>query len=199
MMTTLFPGARSAVASASPLRSVGWPPAFRTASAADSSKDTHRVIAQSSQKLLLRCLGQTAVDRLLRHPLPSARLRGAIMSVPKNISRRDFAVSAALATAAIAAVPADLLAQEKPAAEAAKPETPQPPKLSAASQAEVEERYAAILRKYGSRLSEEQKKDVHKSLISQQQGLDQIRAFPLENSDEPATVFNPVFTNKGGK
>lgn len=118
---------------------------------------------------------------------------------PKNISRRDFAVSAALATAAIAAVPADLLAQEKPAGEAAKPETPQPAKLSAASQAEVEERYAAILRKYGSRLSEEQKKDVYKSLLLQQQGLDAIRAFPLENSDEPATVFNPVFTTKGGR
>ena len=66
----------------------------------------------------------------------------------KSISRRDFAVSAALATVAIATVSADLLAQEKPAAEAAKPEAPQPPKLSAASQAEVEERYTAILRKY---------------------------------------------------
>ena len=121
------------------------------------------------------------------------------MSDPKNISRRDFAVSAALATAAIAAAPADLLAQEKPASEAAKPETPQPPKLSAASQAEVEERYAAILRKFGSRLSEEQKRDVHKALVSQQQGLDQVRAFPLENSDEPATIFNPVFSAQGGK
>jgi len=121
------------------------------------------------------------------------------MSELKNISRRDFAVSAALATAAIAAVPADLLGQEKTAPEAPKPGTPQPPKLSAASQAEVEERYAAILRKYGSRLSEEQKKDVHKSLVSQQQGLDQIRAFPLENWDEPATVFNPLFADKGGK
>ena len=116
-----------------------------------------------------------------------------------KISRRDFAVSAALATAAIAAAPADLLAQEKPAAEAAKPEAPQPPKLSAASQAEVEERYAAILRKYGSRLSEEEKKDVHKSLISQQQGLDLVRGYPLQNSDEPATVFNPLFGFKGGK
>jgi hypothetical protein len=126
------------------------------------------------------------------------------MSDPKagpnvKISRRDFAVSAALATAAIAAVPTDLLAQEKSAAEAAKPETPQPPKLSAASQAEVEERYAAILRKYGSRLSEDQKKDVHKSLVSQQQSLDQIRAFPLQNWDEPATVFKAITAAKGGK
>jgi len=115
-----------------------------------------------------------------------------------KISRRDFAVSAALASAAMAAVPTGMLAQEKGAAEAAKPEAPQPPKLSPASQAEVEERYAAILRKYGSRLNDEQKKDVHKSLISQQQGLDQIRAFPLENWDEPATVFKAV-TGTGGK
>ena len=126
------------------------------------------------------------------------------MSVPKagpdtKISRRDFAVSAALATAAIAAVPNELLAQEKPAAEVAKPESPQPPKLSAASQAEVEARYAEVLRKYGSRLSEEQKKDVHKSLIAQQQGLDQIRAFALENWDEPATVFKAVTSAKGAK
>jgi hypothetical protein len=119
---------------------------------------------------------------------------------PKTkMSRRDFAVSAALTTAAITAVPSDLLSQEKPLSEAAKPEAPQPPKLSAASQAEVEERYTAILRKYGSRLSEDQKKDVHRNLISQQQGLDQIRAFPLENGDEPATVFNPLFGFKGGK
>jgi len=115
-----------------------------------------------------------------------------------KISRRDFAVSAALASAAIAAVPTGMLAQEKGAAEAAKPEAPQPRKLSPASQAEVEERYAATLRKYGSRLSDEQKKDVHKSLISQQQGLDQIRAFPLGNWDEPATVFKAV-TSTGGK
>jgi predicted component of type VI protein secretion system len=117
----------------------------------------------------------------------------------KSISRRDFAVSAALATVAIATVSADLLAQEKPAAEAAKPEAPQPPKLSAASQAEVEERYTAILRKYGTRLSEDQKKDVHRNLVSQQQSLDQVRAYPLENWDEPVTVFNPVFTTTGGK
>ena len=116
----------------------------------------------------------------------------------QKISRRDFAVSAALATAAIAAVPSDLLAQEKGTADAAKPAAPQVPKLSAASQAEAEERYAAILRKYGSRLSDEQKRDVQKSLISQQQGLDQIRAFPLENWDEPATVFKAV-TGRGGK
>ena len=126
------------------------------------------------------------------------------MSVPKagpdtKISRRDFAVSAALATAAIAAVPNDLLAQEKPAAEVAKPESPQPPKLSAASQAEMEARYAEVLRKYGSRFSEEQKKDLHKSIVAQQQGLDQIRAFPLENWDEPATVFKSVSATKGGK
>jgi hypothetical protein len=122
------------------------------------------------------------------------------MADPRSkISRRDFAVSAALATAAIAAVPTHLLAQEKSAAEAAKPESPQPPKLSAASQAEVEARYTELLRKYGSRLSEEQKKDVHKSLVSQQQGLDLIRAFPLNNWDEPATVFKAVTAAKGGK
>jgi hypothetical protein len=117
-----------------------------------------------------------------------------------KITRRDFAVSAALAGAAIAAVPGDVLAQQKTAAEAAKPETPQPPKLSAMSQAEVEARYTEVVRKYGTRLTDEQKKDMHKSLVSQQQSLEQIRAFPLENWDEPATVFKAVtnFT-KGGK
>ena len=115
-----------------------------------------------------------------------------------KISRRDFAVSATLATVAIAAVPTDVLAQEKGAAQAAKPEAPQPPKLSPVSQAEVEARYAEVIRKYGARLSEDQKKDVHKSLISQQQSLDQIRAFPLENWDEPSTVFKAA-TAKGGQ
>ena len=64
----------------------------------------------------------------------------------------------------------------------------------------MEARYAEVMRKYGSRLSEEQKKDVHKALLSQQQSLEQIRAFPLENWDEPATTFKAVtnFT-RGGK
>ena len=126
------------------------------------------------------------------------------MSDPKagsdmKISRRDFAVSAALATAAFAAVPTDVLAQEKTAAEGSKPEAPQPPKLSAASQADLEARYSEVLRKFGARLSEAQKKDVHRLLVPQQQGLDQIRAFPLENWDEPATVFKAVINAKGGK
>jgi hypothetical protein len=58
--------------------------------------------------------------------------------------------------------------------------------------AEAEARAAEILRRYGAKLSEEQKADVRRLAREAQVQLDALRAFPLENHDEPATYFRMV-------
>ena len=109
-----------------------------------------------------------------------------------RISRREFARRAALATASAAVLPHAVFAQdEKPSNP---PSSPAPPgdaeqKLPPAAEAEVESKYQSLLRAYGDRLTPEQKAEARKALADTQKGLEQIRAFPLDNSDEPATVF----------
>jgi hypothetical protein len=62
-------------------------------------------------------------------------------------------------------------------------------KLSAPAQAEVEMKVASILRKYGDRLSDEQKADIRRIMAESQEGLEKMRAFKLENGDQPADAF----------
>ncbi len=108
----------------------------------------------------------------------------------RSISRRDFARRAALAAATAAVLPGNLLTQSEaapaPAPQAAQPEQP---KLSPEGRAEVEAKVEAIFRKYGKRLSEEQKADVRRLVTEAQKSLESLRAFPLDNADQPATVF----------
>lgn len=116
------------------------------------------------------------------------------------IGRRQFALgAAAAATTALAlpgkavlgkAIPGDLLAQ------AAAPDKPLEEKtrvamakLSASAQAEIEMKVASIFRKYGDRLSDEQKADVRRIMAESQEGLEKMRAFKLENGDQPADAF----------
>jgi hypothetical protein len=115
-----------------------------------------------------------------------------------KLSRRDFAKSAALAVTAAVAAPADLLAQsEKPSPVSPPQEQPQKPsatppsapELSPAARAEAQQCYQALLQKYGTRFTEEQKKDIARLLDQQQKGIEAVRAFALENSDEPSTML----------
>jgi hypothetical protein len=102
-----------------------------------------------------------------------------------GISRRDFARRAALAATA-ACLPAELLAAHLPSI----PPQQQPEeKLSPDSQAEVEAKIQALLRKYGDRLSEAQKADVRRLLTEGQKPLEQMRKFPLENANQPGNVL----------
>ena len=55
--------------------------------------------------------------------------------------------------------------------------------------AEVEAKLANILRKYGSRLSQEERVHLHKILVYNEKMLASVRAFSLENGDPPASVF----------
>ena len=53
----------------------------------------------------------------------------------------------------------------------------------------MEAKIQAIFRKYGSRIPEEQKADVRRLVRESQKSLESLRAFPLDNADQPATVF----------
>ena len=117
------------------------------------------------------------------------------------LGRRQFALGAA-AAATTALIPKgnglalDVLAQA--AAPNNQPLDPQSleaktkvamAKLSAPAQAEVEMKVASIFRKYGDRLSDEQKADIRRIMAESQEGLEKMRAFKLENGDQPADAF----------
>jgi hypothetical protein len=108
-----------------------------------------------------------------------------------TLSRRDFARRAGLAAAAAAIAPARLLSQDaapKPAASSDKP--PQSNSgLSPELDAEGELKYQWLIERYGNRLSDAQKKDVHRLIMEGQKPLAAFRAFPLANADQPATVL----------
>lgn len=63
----------------------------------------------------------------------------------------------------------------------------QPP-LPSQEQAEVDAKAADVIRKYGDRLSEEQKTRVRTVLARHQRMLMRVREFPLENGDAPARM-----------
>ena len=62
-------------------------------------------------------------------------------------------------------------------------------KLTPDQRRDVEAKLANIIRKYGERLSEEQRKHLRKILAYNETMLAPIRAFTLENGDPPVTVL----------
>jgi hypothetical protein len=62
-------------------------------------------------------------------------------------------------------------------------QVPMPP----ADQAEIDAQFANVLRKWGDRLSDEQKVRVRAAMVRHHRMLMRIRAFPIENGDAPAT------------
>jgi hypothetical protein len=59
----------------------------------------------------------------------------------------------------------------------------------AALNPEAEARIAWILGRYGDRFSDEQKADIRRNIQNMQSGFDAMRAYPLDNAVEPATLF----------
>ena len=59
--------------------------------------------------------------------------------------------------------------------------------LPPADQAEVDAKYANVIRKYGERLSEAQRTRAREVLVRHQRMLMRVRDFALENGDAPAT------------
>lgn len=88
-----------------------------------------------------------------------------------RLSRRDFAK-----TTLIAAVAGHVDAQETA------PATPP-------ASAEAEARVASVMGRFGSRFSEQQKKEIRERITGIQSGLEAMRAYPLDNAVEPATLF----------
>jgi hypothetical protein len=62
-------------------------------------------------------------------------------------------------------------------------------KLSPESQAEADAMFAAIVRQHGDELSDAQKKDVRRLVNEAQKPLQAMRAFPLDNADQPGNVL----------
>lgn len=126
-----------------------------------------------------------------------ARIKDAKGSVAKSarISRREFGIDAAVAAAAALAVsPPSLLTARRdpdnisPTIPAGERETGTV-KLTAEQSRDVEAKLANIIRKYGDRLSEEQRKHLGKILAYNETMLVPVRAFALQNGDPPVTVL----------
>ncbi len=98
------------------------------------------------------------------------------------ISRRTFARRAALAAAAVAGLPGNLIGAPQAVSQtnAASP---------GADQAGVEATVQAIFRRYGDRLSDAQKTDMRRLVTEGQKPLQALRAFPLDNADQPGNVL----------
>lgn len=117
--------------------------------------------------------------------------------------RRRFTLAAAAAATTAMIHPREVLAgisqsgttaeqqskAEKPATSLQQQAQAAMEKLSPSARAEVEMKFASIVRKYGARLTEDQQTDIRRSLAETQEGLEKMRAFPLDNGDQPATVF----------
>jgi hypothetical protein len=108
------------------------------------------------------------------------------------ISRREFARRAAMVSAAASLAPTNLLRSEPPSPPPLAQQVSNAPKLSPASQTEVESRIQSILAQYGSRLSEAQKTDIRRLATEAQPPLDRLRAYAVENGDGPALYLKPL-------
>ncbi|HKW26311.1 MAG TPA: hypothetical protein VJN48_11040 [Terriglobales bacterium] len=97
-----------------------------------------------------------------------------------GVTRRQFGKQAAFASlsAALAVTP---VAGQSDAAPSSVKET------NAAD--DIEARYQQVIRRYGNRLSEEQRKRVRKILAYNEKLLAPIRSFPLDNGQPAATVL----------
>jgi uncharacterized protein (DUF885 family) len=115
-------------------------------------------------------------------------MRGEPAKDAKRLTRRDFARAAAIAAATAAMAPGidagTRLCTRPGLADASSADD-----AASARQAEIDARVADVFRRYGDRLSAEQKTEVRRLVGELQKGLDKLRAYPLGNGDQPATVL----------
>lgn len=118
-----------------------------------------------------------------------------------TMGRRQFALGAAAAATALIlpvnTISADALPLDDVSSQAADPSIDAKiqaamSKLSPAAQKEVEMKVASIFRKYGDHLSDDQKNDIRRIMAESQDGLEKMRAFKLENGDQPADAFQAL-------
>jgi hypothetical protein len=109
-----------------------------------------------------------------------------------TFSRREFAHRAAVLSATASIVPAGVLLPSEMLAAAPAQLPENLPKLSAEGQAEAEARFQMVLSRYGSRLSEEEKRSAKMLCFTLQGTLERVRAYPLENGSVPALFLKPL-------
>lgn len=109
-----------------------------------------------------------------------------------KLSRREFTHRAALLSATASIVPAGVLLPTEVLASTSAQLPENLPKLSAEGQAEADARFQMVLTRYGSRLSEEEKRSVKMLCFTLQSSLERVRAYPLENGDVPAVFLKPL-------
>jgi hypothetical protein len=127
-----------------------------------------------------------------------------------RISRREFGLDAAIGGAAAAAaalplLPPNLLNARRDL-DNISPEIPASDQETAAAKLaltpeqsrDVEAKLANIIRKYGERLSEEQRKHLRNILAYNETMLAPVRAFALQNGDPPVTVLK-LCSGKNGE
>gem|GEM_PF-1703046 len=117
------------------------------------------------------------------------------MDASKNhsISRREFGRRAAIASVA-SLVPATALQAASLRASIPHPQTATA--LPAESQKEAAARTQTILDLYGSRFSESQKSEIARLSVAAQRQLDRLRAYPAQNSDDPALYLKPLIEHE---
>src|SRR5579885_2134021 len=132
----------------------------------------------------LRLIPLRGFASLARRSLPDHSIAAdGPMNDSKNrsISRREFGRRAAIASVA-SLVPGTAL-------QAARLRAPVP-------QAEAAARTQAILDLYGSRFSESQKSEIARLSVAAQRQLDRLRAYPAQNSDDPALYLKPLIEHE---
>jgi hypothetical protein len=112
-----------------------------------------------------------------------------------RISRREFGLDAAVVAAlSLSVSPTAFLAERRdrdnisPTIAAGEQETGAP-KLTAEQSRDVEAKLVNIIRKYGERLSDEQRKHLRRILAYNETMLAPIRVYALQNGDAPVTVL----------
>jgi hypothetical protein len=101
------------------------------------------------------------------------------------ITRRDLARVVGVAAGA-ALLPKAALADDSKK----EPKAPPPPKkLTGAAEVEAEQRVQLVIARYGPRLSKTERADLARISADMQAVLDELRAWPLDYSDEPAHIF----------
>jgi hypothetical protein len=130
---------------------------------------------------------------------PNALIKDANSAATKSsrISRREFGLDAAVAAVgalSLSVSPTGLVAERRDrdnisSTMAAGEQETAAPQLTAEQSRDVEAKLANIIRKYGERLSEEQRKHLRRILAYNETMLAPIRAYALQNGDPPVTVL----------
>jgi hypothetical protein len=113
------------------------------------------------------------------------------ITLPKGkFSRRGFGKSAATAALTAIAHPSTGAQIEDPHA-SVDDEQSNEPDLTPLQMQEVEAWFKETVRRYGDRLSDEQRSRIRRILVQNQRMLAAIRNFPVDNGDAPATTLKP--------